>query len=160
MIKPCFIGIDLGTSGCRAVAVDEQERQVGSSSTSLPATLRPEPGHSEQDPVIWWQAVVAVLTELTGCLRDFQPRAIAVDGTSGSLLLCNPADGTPLGQALMYDDQRSRDGLARVQGVAPVSAAVHSTSASLPKLLHLLDKMAPNPGLVWPCTRQSGSAAC
>ena len=148
MTKPCYIGVDLGTSGCRAQAIDQQGQQVGSSSTSLPVPLRPEPGYSEQDPAIWWQAVVEVLAGLAGSLRGFQARAIAVDGTSGSLLLCNPVDGSPLGHALMYDDQRSHDGLERLQGMAPASAAVHSASASLPKLLHLLDKLAPNTGRV------------
>jgi len=141
MSKPCFIGVDLGTSGCRAIAVDEQGQQIGSSNTSLPAPLKPEPDHSEQDPAVWWQAVVAVLTELNSSLRGYRVRAIAVDGTSGSLLLCDPADGAPLGHALMYDDQRSKNGLQRIQGIAPTSAAVHSASASLPKLLHLLGKL-------------------
>ena len=144
MSKACFIGVDLGTSGCRGCAIDEQGQQVGSSSTPLPAALKPAPGHSEQDPAVWWQAVVAVLTGLSGCLRDFQIRAVAVDGTSGSLLLCDPVDGSPLGPALMYDDQRSHEALQRVRGAAPASAAVHSSSAGLPKLLHMLGKMAPN----------------
>ena len=148
MIKPCYIGVDLGTSGCRAQAIDQQGQQVGSSSAPLPAPLRPAPGHSEQDPAIWWRAVVAALTELSASLQGYQARAIAVDGTSGSLLLCNPVDGSPHGHALMYDDQRSRGELERLQGLAPASAAVHSTSASLPKLLHMLDKLAPNAGQV------------
>ncbi len=148
MSKPCFIGVDLGTSGCRAIAVDEQGQQIGSSSTSLPAPLKPEPDYSEQDPAVWWQAVVAVLTELNSSLPCHQARAMAIDGTSGSLLLCNPVDGAPLGHALMYDDQRSADGLQRIQGVAPASAAVHSVSASLPKLLHLLGRLPPDAGRV------------
>lgn len=73
---------------------------------------------------------------------------MAVDGTSGSLLLCNLLDGAPLGHALMYDDQRSEDGLQRVQSIAPASAAVHSVSASLPKLIHLLGRLAPDAGQV------------
>lgn len=81
-----------------------------------------------------------MLIELNSCLRDYEARAIAVDGTSGSLLLCDPADGTPLGNALMYDDQRSQDELERIGDLAPQSAAVHSASASLPKLLHMLGK--------------------
>lgn len=148
MIEPCFIGVDLGTSGCRALAVDGQGRQIGSSNTSLPAPLKPEPGHSEQDPAIWWRAVVAVLAELNPCLQEYQAQAIAVDGTSGSLLLCNPDDGTTMGHALMYDDQRSQDVLGRIQGAAPTSAAVHSATASLPKLVHLLGKLPGNTGRV------------
>jgi len=146
--KTCFIGIDLGTTGCRALAIDEQGQQIGSSSTPLPPPLTPEPGHSEQDPALWWQAVLTVLGKLNHCLHDYQPRAMATDGTSGSLLLCNPEDGTPLGNALMYNDQRSQIELRRVQAEATPSAAVHGASASLPKLLRLLDRLPADSGRV------------
>ena len=142
MTASCFIGVDLGTSGCRAIAIDEEGQQVAGSNAPLPAPLKPAAGHSEQDPAIWWQTLVTVLAELNSRLQDHEARAIAVDGTSGSLLLCDRTDGTPLGHALMYDDQRSLDGLASIQGIAPPTAAVRSTSASLPKLLHMLRKQA------------------
>ncbi len=137
-----YIGIDLGTSGCRGIAIDERGQQIGSSSTSLPSPLTPRPGYSEQDPELWWQAVLSVLDDLSPQLRNHQAVALAVDGTSSSLLLCNPIDGAPLGNALMYNDQRCITALERVQAVAPPFAAVHSASASLPKLLHLLDQLS------------------
>lgn len=130
------------------MAIDEQGQQIGSSRTSLPPPLTPEPDCSEQDPALWWQAVLTVLGELRQCLHDYQPRAIATDGTSGSLLLCDPRDGTPLGNALMYNDQRSQPQLQRIRAAAPPSAAVHSASASLPKLLHLLDRLPTDSGRV------------
>lgn len=141
MSSPCFIGIDLGTSGCRAIAINEQKQQIGSSSISLPPPLTPDTGYWEQDPAIWWQAVLQISGELRQRLQGFKPRALALDGTSGSLLLCDPTDGNPLGNALMYNDQRSQKELQRVSALAPPSAAVHSASASLPKLLHLLGQL-------------------
>ncbi len=133
-----FIGIDFGTSGCRAIAIDSAARIVAQAAVDLPNAPREGLGHT-QDPLIWWQALEQVLDTL---LRDLDRRrvsALAIDGTSATLLLTD-ATGTPLGPALLYDDARATDAAARIVAVAPPDSATRSATSSLAKLLYLLDQ--------------------
>jgi len=136
------VGVDLGTSGCRAIAVDSDDRSiVAQARVSLPASQKTPEGVSEQNPADWWQGVRQVLHELTGDLKGHRIDAIAVDGTSATLLLTD-ADGDPLTAALMYDDTRAQDLLPRIAAAAPEESPVHSAGSSLAKLLHLIDHFA------------------
>lgn len=130
-----FLGLDLGTSGCRAVAIDGDGKVLASARRALPPSHRPFDGASEQNPHDWWHATRVVLRELTGQL-DARPRALCIDATSASLLLCT-ADGRPLTPALMYDDRRATQAAAHIARVAPDTAAVHGPSSALAKFLHL-----------------------
>ena len=136
----CYLGLDLGTSGVRACAIDDQKRLVAEALTKLPAPRRAAGGISEQDPQLWWDAVVRVLQELEEQLQDYEIRALAVDGTSATLLLTDQA-GEPLTSALMYDDSRSRDQLSTIAAVAPADSPVHSATSSLAKLLWLKNQL-------------------
>ena len=135
------IGLDLGTSGCRALAIDVQQRRLGSAEVALPAPHRGAAGEVEQDPELWWHAAVAVLRRLTTALDpDLVGRnsacALCVDATSASFLLCR-SDGRPLTPALMYNDSRSRAAAARIDAIAPATSAAHGASSSLAKAMHL-----------------------
>lgn len=50
-----YIGIDLGTSGVKAILLDEQGTVLASQTEKLTVS-RPHPLWSEQDPEQWWQA--------------------------------------------------------------------------------------------------------
>lgn len=129
------VGIDFGTSGCRAVAVDDGGAILGEARAALPAPLRAATT-SEQAPALWWDALLAVLSELARRVPPATVRALAVDGTSGTLLLTD-AGGQALGPALMYDDARAREEAARIATVAPRESAAHGTGSALAKLLWL-----------------------
>ncbi len=135
-VRTAYIGIDLGTSGCRAVAIDSRARELLQASRPLPATRRGPAGESEQEPEAWWRAVVEVLQEVQAKLAHYQLAALAVDGTSGTLLVADEM-GNPLGAALLYDDARHGAQLARIAAAAPPEATVHSASSGLAKLLGL-----------------------
>ncbi|MBT2990206.1 MAG: carbohydrate kinase [gamma proteobacterium symbiont of Ctena orbiculata] len=136
-----YIGIDLGTSGCRAVAIDETATIRASASRSLPKPETPLQNQHQQDPEIWWQVLCEVLTEIARVCSEESPVAIAVDGTSSTLLLADH-QGNPLTPALMYNDNRSHDALPLLEGIAPDGSPVLSPSSSLAKLLHLRRKIA------------------
>jgi D-ribulokinase len=140
----CFVGIDLGTSGCRGVAIDAQARVVAEGTVTLAAPESPVPGYSQQDPQLWWQAVIQVLKQLGQSCQGRKAQAIAVDGTSASLLLTNE-QGEPLTPGLMYSDSRSLDTLPLLEAIAPQGSPVHSASSSLAKLLHLRSQIDPQP---------------
>jgi sugar (pentulose or hexulose) kinase len=128
--------MDLGTSGCRAVCIDENAGVLASASRALPGSRHPQQGWSEQDPEHWWQAVLEVLGELQSLTPDHQPLALSTDGTSGTLLLSN-SRGEALSPGLMYDDRRAVAEADRLAAMAPEQAALHSPSSSLAKLLWL-----------------------
>ncbi len=131
-----YIGLDLGTSGVRGIAIDDRRHQLAEAITDLPAPHRTGGGVSEQAPLIWWDSVIRVLSELAAQLPEHRIRALAVDGTSSTLLLCT-RDGHPLTPGLMYNDSRSRGMLGSIAEVAPASSPVHSATSSLAKLLFL-----------------------
>jgi sugar (pentulose or hexulose) kinase len=95
----------------------------------------------EQEPATWWSALRAVLAELGTRVNLADIRALCVDGTSSTLLLCD-AQGVPLCPALMYNDTRAREAAQQVAAVAPQDCAAHGASASLAKLLWLLQTPA------------------
>ena len=133
--KDLYLGIDLGTSGIRAILLDEHEHLIAAARTPLPPPRQEGPA-VEQDPALWWAGVVRVLEDLRHQAPLHAVCAIAVDGTSGTLLLTD-AQGQPLHAALMYNDSRARDQLQTLQALAPAESPVHSASSGLAKLLWL-----------------------
>ncbi len=131
-----YLGIDFGTSGCRGCVIDTGQQMLAGSRVPLPPPLR-RGAAVEQDPATWWTALEAVLTALGTRIPLTDIRALCVDGTSSTLLLCDEA-GVPLAPALMYNDTRAREAAQRVAAVAPRDCAAHGASASLAKLLWLL----------------------
>jgi hypothetical protein len=133
-----YLGIDVGTSGVRAMAIDGEGSIVGSARTPLPPPA--EQGEArEQSPTLWWDAVASVVTEVTATARPRAVRAVAVDGTSATLLVADPI-GEPLAPALLYSDTRARAEAERIARVAPPESAAHGPSSALAKLLHLLPR--------------------
>jgi sugar (pentulose or hexulose) kinase len=134
MAQDLFLGIDLGTGGVRACAIDTQARIVGIATTALPAP-RQEGDAIDQAPELWWKAVVETIGKLDVARTAIQ--RISVDGTSGTLLLTDD-DGTPLTPGLMYNDARAGAEASRIGGIAPAESGAHGRSSALAKLLHLL----------------------
>ncbi len=133
---PMWIGVDLGTSGCRAVAIDATGQELAAARVPLAEPLTPAAGHCEQNPELWWTAMLACLQQLRADSGDRDPVAICVDATSATLLLSAP-DGTPCGPALLYNDRRAVAESALIDRVAPPESPARGPSASLAKLLHL-----------------------
>ena len=109
----------------------------------LPAPAR-EGDRVQQDPALWWQTVQGLLDAFCDRIPATEVRALAVDGTSASLLLCD-ALGRPLGPALMYNDSRARAAAARIAALAPARSGAHGPASSLAKLLHLLGESPAGP---------------
>lgn len=131
--KHTFIGIDLGTSGCRACLIDADENLLQEARLDFPApTIQNQ--QVEQDASTWWQAVKTVLSEL--CLHPAAQSlaAISVDATSSTLLVTDD-NYHPLAPALMYNDARANKEAVEIQSIAPDISAVQGASSSLSKLL-------------------------
>ncbi|PKY09859.1 hypothetical protein B1757_12740 [Acidithiobacillus marinus] len=131
---PTYLGVDLGTSGLRGVLLDDHLHQLAS-------VALPYPGHPPEnftDSQTW----LSGLEQLTRQLRLAHPRgwaalrAMSLDGTSGTLLLCNQR-GQALGPALAYSDQRAVAEADWLQQQWPAGGVCLSPSSSLSKLLWL-----------------------
>lgn len=82
-MEQIFIGIDVGTSGTKAVAVDGAGRVLAKASESY-ALHQPRPGWAEQSAEDWWQATCASVRTLLGS-GDVAPEAVAGVGLSGQM---------------------------------------------------------------------------
>ncbi|WP_222182742.1 FGGY-family carbohydrate kinase [Geminicoccus harenae] len=125
------LGIDIGSSGVRASAVDRDGRLVAEAKAALPEPDRAD-GMIRTAAADWWEAVA---TCLAGIPKE-RVAAVAVDGTSGTLLLC-AADGTPLSAARRYDDAGSAAHAARIRELAPAESAAHGATSPAARLLDL-----------------------
>jgi len=130
-----YIGIDLGTSGVRACVINGNSDLLHISKTTLPTPLIKNNAVT-QDANLWWQAVETTLHDLCKKINPQQVSAIAVNGTSGSVLICD-AHGEPLAPARMYNDNFCSEQAALIKTIAPLNSAAHGTSSGLAKLLYL-----------------------
>ncbi len=135
------VGIDVGTSGVRAVAITAAATVAGQVSVPLPPPRR-DGAAIDQPPELWWDAVAAAMRELGRRVDPSAIRRIAVDGTSGTLLLID-AEGRPCSPALLYNDTRAAAEAAAVKAVAPPESGAHGASSALAKLLYLAGRDRP-----------------
>jgi xylulokinase len=101
-----YLGIDLGTSGIKAVLVDETETVRASHIEALEVS-RPYPGWSEQDPEDWWQGTIRALDALAASNPDAMAavRGIGLSGQMHGAVLLDDA-GQPLRPAILWNDTR------------------------------------------------------
>ena len=136
--KPVYVGIDLGTSSCRVVAIDDKGELLAQAGAPIPLPVKSE-NQITQDPLLWWKAVSASLTQLIKEIGPDRIAALAVDGTSGTLLLTD-AKGVPVTPALMYNDARAVAEAENLLSLASPNSGAHGASSSLAKLLWLTNK--------------------
>jgi sugar (pentulose or hexulose) kinase len=136
-----WLGLDLGTQSVRAMVVSGAGETLSGGSHKL-TSHRDGPRH-EQDPEEWWRAIsVACRAALTALPSGLTIHGVAVDGTSGTILLAD-GDARPLTPGLMYDDTRAVEETKRANqfGAAVWSSLGYNrmqASWGLPKLLWLL----------------------
>ena len=149
---PVYLGIDLGTQSVRAMAVSQTGAVLGLG--AHPLTSQRDGARHEQAAEEWWTATaVACRAALRGLPRE-DVRGVAVDATSGTILLMDEA-GRALTRGLMYDDTRAIAETLRANeagGAVWSALGYHRMQAAwgLPKLLWLLRERR---GVVTPATR-------
>ncbi|PJG84856.1 xylulokinase [Conservatibacter flavescens] len=100
-----YIGIDLGTSGVKAVLLDEAQNIIATSTHSLPIS-RPQPLWSEQNPQDWWNATNAAMLELASKHDLKTVKAIGLTGQMHGATILDKNDRT-LAPAILWNDGRS-----------------------------------------------------
>jgi len=124
---PLALGIDLGTSGVRIAVIDSSRSLLFSAATGYRQGLQ-----ASSD---WIRALTELIPSIPTPLRR-QLGALAVDGTSGTLLACTH-QGDPLGDALPYH-QACPEQIERVRDLIAEDGPACSASSSLARALRLL----------------------
>ncbi len=104
-----FLGMDVGTSGTRAVLVDEQGRIVSSASEEHAPFRTEHPGWAEQDPEDWWRAaLIAIKAALASAPSPQEPVAgVGLTGQMHGAVLLDK-NGDVLRPSLIWCDTRTQ----------------------------------------------------
>ena len=131
------LGIDLGTSGVKAVLLDAAGTVIGQSSAPL-AISHPHPLWSEQDPEDWWRAASAAIGALCRDHDLLGVRGIGLSGQMHGAVLLDEADRV-LRPAILWNDGRAQAECAMLEATEPRSRAITGNLAmpgfTAPKLL-------------------------
>ncbi|MBT3700523.1 MAG: FGGY-family carbohydrate kinase [Alphaproteobacteria bacterium] len=98
--KALYLGLDLGTSGVRAVCIDGQGQTVAEADGGF------VDDDDARDPGGWQAAIFGLLDDLARQIKLDRVVGLSVDGTSGTVLLCDDA-GQALSPSKFYDEAPS-----------------------------------------------------
>ncbi len=99
-----YLGLDIGTSGVKAVLVDDAQVVIDQATASL-SVSRPRPLWSEQDPADWWRATNEAVLKLDSRARH----AVKAIGLTGQMhgATCLDANDKIIRPAILWNDGRS-----------------------------------------------------
>lgn len=136
MTTDVVLGLDIGTSGVRIAATDKANVLKSMSAAPIVAPVQ-NGGRAWQNPAIWWEAVIAAFRGLD--LNGLSVRAMAIDGTSGTILAIDD-EGTPQSLGSMYNDVCEGRHLERIVAAAPRETAALGSTSPLGRAMDLLGK--------------------
>ncbi len=99
-----YIGLDLGTSGLKAILIDDSQRVVAEASAPL-SVQRPHAGWSEQIPADWLTAVETVMAALAAAGLS-HVRGIGLSGHMHGATVLDAADNV-MRPCILWNDSRS-----------------------------------------------------
>jgi xylulokinase len=135
-VTELLVGLDVGTTGVKALAITPRGEVVASAEESY-ALSTPQPGWAEQDPEDWWRASEMALSRLGG-----EPERVGLSGQMHGLV-CLDERGQVLRPAILWNDQRTAAECAEIEervGLERLIALTGNralTGFTAPKLLWL-----------------------
>ncbi|HEV2582327.1 MAG TPA: gluconokinase, partial [Ktedonobacteraceae bacterium] len=102
-----IIGLDIGTTDCKAIALDERWQVMASFQEKYELRV-PRPGWAEQDSEEVWRAVAKALADLSSRLPTSEVLGIGLSGAMHSLIMLDEHE-KPLAPAMTWADQRAAD---------------------------------------------------
>lgn len=142
-----FIGLDLGTTGIKALVFDGEGTLRGEHSVEVELTF-PEADYVEQDPGLWYETAAAVIRQAVGKAQadPAEVRAISISSQGISIV---PVDSEfkPLSQAISWLDMRAKKELAFILSkieadeLYQLTGKTASEAYSLPKLLWIKNNL-------------------
>ena len=132
-----LLGIDVGTSGCKVLLIDETGRVLKQASAEYPLSV-PRPMWSEQNPEDWWSGVQKCLAEIGETEID----GIGVTGQMHGAVFLDANDEV-IRPAILWNDQRTVeecrqiDRIVGADRVREITCNPPLTGFQVPKLLWL-----------------------
>jgi sugar (pentulose or hexulose) kinase len=122
-----YLGIDFGTSGARAIVIDRQKKIINTQQSSF--------GNIPGDRLAqtWHDTLFESIAQIPIRVRQ-NIQAIAINGTSSTVLLCDVV-GKPITEPILYNDSRGKEVLEHLLAIAPKNHVVISATSSLAKLI-------------------------
>ncbi len=138
-METTLLGIDIGTSSCKAVAF-RTDGTVKAQASENYGVLRPHAGWEEQDPDIWWQAVCGALHTLFE--KGVSPAAIAGVGVDGQSWSAVAADrrGAVLCNTPIWTDTRAQS-ICDELNKRPIGAEMFRVSGNLLRPSYTMPKV-------------------
>ncbi len=106
MARKCLIGIDVGTSGVKVLALAEDGQIMATASRDYPLYM-PQAGWTEQDPADWWQATLEALKELLPACTGYQLAAVGLSGQMHGMVALDE-NMAVIRRAILWNDQRTK----------------------------------------------------
>ncbi|QDT36357.1 xylulokinase [Stratiformator vulcanicus] len=113
-----FLGVDVGTSGTKTLAIREDGTIIASATAEYPLS-NPKPGWSEQDPHDWWRATLKTIKQVVkdGKINKAEVAGIGLSGQMhGSVFL--DANHEVIRPAILWNDQRTAAECAEIEKAA------------------------------------------
>lgn len=110
-----FLGVDVGTSGTKTLAMQEDGTILASATEEYPL-FSPHPGWSEQNPEDWWQATIKSIRKVlkTGKIKAADVKGIGLSGQMHGSVFLNKKHEV-IRPALLWNDQRTAAECAEIE---------------------------------------------
>lgn len=141
-----LVGLDVGTGGARAVAVDDSGEIVAEASSEYPLHT-PRPGWTEQDPEDWWKGAKEVLAKVAA--EAGEVGGIGLTGQMHGSVFLDGSDRV-IRPALLWNDQRTQAQCDRItetvgkERLISISGNPALTGFQAPKIVWLRDEEPEN----------------
>lgn len=124
--EPCFLAVDLGTSGCKTALVSLGGRVLGWEFIEVPMHVLPN-GGAEQDPRDWWNAFLLTSRKLISKgLVDVESIQAVCCSTQGEGTVAVDRDGNALMNCVLWMDMRGASNLKKITSGAPELAGYNA----------------------------------
>lgn len=155
-----FLGVDVGTTGCKAAVFSEDGRQLGFAYGEYDM-VRPRPGWFELDPAAVWGRTRRAIGEAVRASAGDPVKALAVSSMGESMVPVT-ADRRIVGPSLLMIDGRGGDYVPRLaSGIGAerlyrINGNILGVQYSLPKLMWMRDHLPEAYGSAWKFLPWSG----
>jgi xylulokinase len=115
-----YLGIDIGTSGVKALLIDRAGQALGDATAKAVEPTRPHPGWSEQNPADWWNATLEAIDKLSKAhpAELAKVRGIGLSGHMHGATLLDRNDQV-LRPCILWNDGRSAAECAEMEAALP-----------------------------------------
>ena len=137
MLAAALVGIDVGTTGVKAVAISPEGDVLGKAERGYELST-PRPGWAEQEPDDWWRATLAAMN----ALEVEEPAGIGLSGQMHGLVALDDQDRV-LRPAILWNDQRTAAECQEIESAVGLDRLIQLTGNraltgfTAPKLLWL-----------------------